>query len=126
MTPKEFQRSNLAVDLKAGKKRLEDALHGLSDEQCERARATRSGSVVDLLSEIVTNEFLALMEVSDRLPSLPMNPLANEDGRTPTDSGMEEAAAIKSVENLLADSGSCARRSFAALRTADHMVRNFL
>ncbi len=83
MTPKEFQRSNLAVDLKAGKKRLEDALHGLSDEQCERARATRSGSVVDLLSEIVTNEFLALMEVSDRLPSLPMNPLANEDGRTP-------------------------------------------
>jgi hypothetical protein len=34
MTPKEFQKSNLAVELKAGKKRLEDALHGLSDEQC--------------------------------------------------------------------------------------------
>jgi len=63
MTPKEFQKSNLTVELKAGKKRLEDALRGLSDEQCERAGATRSGSVTDLLSEIVTNEFLALMEV---------------------------------------------------------------
>jgi hypothetical protein len=51
MTPKEFQKSNLAVELKAGKKRLEDALRGLSDEQCERTGATRSGSVVDLLSE---------------------------------------------------------------------------
>ncbi len=66
MTPKEFQKSNLAVELKAGKKRLERAFHGLSDEQCQRARATRSGSVVDLLSEIVTMEFLVLMEVSDR------------------------------------------------------------
>ncbi len=83
MTPKEFQKSNLVVEPKAGKKRLEDALHCLSDEQCERAGATRSGSVVDLLSEIVTRELLALMEVFDRLPSLPMNLLANADGRTP-------------------------------------------
>ncbi len=59
MTPKEFQKSNLAVELKAGKKRLEDALRGLSDEQCERTGATRSGSLVDLLSEIVAKEFLA-------------------------------------------------------------------
>ncbi|MGC2768119.1 MAG: hypothetical protein WB607_21630 [Candidatus Acidiferrum sp.] len=73
MTPKEFQKSNVTVELKAGKKRLEDALRGLSDEQCERAGATRSGSIMDLLSEIVTNEFLALMEVSDRLPGLPMD-----------------------------------------------------
>jgi len=73
----------LATELKAGKKRLEAALHGLSDEQRERAGATRSGSVVDLLSEIVTKEFLALMEVSDRLPRLPMNPFANADGRAP-------------------------------------------
>src|SRR5260370_6880547 len=71
-----LQKSNLAVELKAGKKRLEDALHGLSDEQCERAGATRSGSVVDLLSEIVTQEFLPLMTVSDRLPGFPMNHLA--------------------------------------------------
>jgi len=53
----------LAIELKAGKKRLEDALHGVSDEQCERAGATRSGSVLDLLSEIVAKEFLALMDV---------------------------------------------------------------
>ncbi len=105
MTPKEFQKSNLAIELKAGKKRLEDALHGLSDEQCLRAGATRSGSVVDLLSEIVTKEFLALMEVSDRLPSLPMNLLANADDRTPTPSGTEKAAANTSVENLLAEFG---------------------
>jgi hypothetical protein len=70
MTPKDFQKSHLAVELKTGRKRLEDALHGLSDEQCERAGATRSGAVMDLLSEIVTKEFLALMEVSDRLPAL--------------------------------------------------------
>ena len=110
MSPKEFQKSNLAIELRAGKKQLEDALHGLSDEQCERAGAMRSGSVVDLLSEIVTREFLTLMEVSDRLPRLPMNHLANADGQTPTAAGTEEAAANKSVENLLAE--------FRALRSA--------
>jgi hypothetical protein len=107
MAPKEFQKSNLAVELKTGKKRLEDALHGLSDEQCERAGATRSGSIVFLLSEIVAKEFLTLMEVSDRLPSLPMNLLANADGRTPTAFGAEAGknAANNSVENLLTEFG---------------------
>jgi len=105
MTPKEFQKSNLTVELKAGKKRLEDALRGLSDEQCERAGATRTGSVMDLLSEIVTNEFLALMEVSDRLQGLPMDHLANADGRIPIASGAKKAAANKSVENLLTEFG---------------------
>jgi hypothetical protein len=105
MTPKEFQKSNLAVELKTGRKRLEDALHGLSDEQCERAGATRSGSVVHLLSEIVTREFLVLMEVSDRLPSSPMNLLANADGRTATASGAEKGAANRPVENFLAEFG---------------------
>src|SRR6266478_8648021 len=105
MTPKEFQKSNLAIELKAGKKRLEVALHGLSDEQCERAGATRPGSVVDLLSEIVSKEFLALMEVSDRLPGLPMDHLANADGRKPAASGGEKAAVNRSVENLLAEFG---------------------
>jgi hypothetical protein len=96
-----LEKSNLAIELKAGKRRLEEALHGLSDEQCERTGATRSGSEVDLLSEIVTKEFLVLMEVSDRLPSLPMNLVANVDGRIPTASGAKKAAANKSVENLL-------------------------
>jgi hypothetical protein len=54
---------------------------------------------------IVTREFLALMEVSDRLPSLPMTLLANADGRTPTASGAEKATANTSVENLLAEFG---------------------
>jgi hypothetical protein len=105
MTPKEFQKSNWGVELTAGKKRLEDALHGLSEEQCTRVGATRSGSVVDLLSEIVTREFLAVMEVSDRLPGLPMNLLANSDGRTPSASGAEQRVANKSVEDLLAEFG---------------------
>src|SRR5882724_10811224 len=96
MSPKEFQKSNLATELKAGKKRLGDALHGLSDEQCERAGATWSGSVVDVLFEIVTKEFLALVEISDPLPSLPMHHLANADGRRPTASGKEKADANKS------------------------------
>jgi len=105
MAPKEFQKSNLTVELKAGKKRLEDALRGLGDEQCERAGATRSGSVMDLLSETVTKEFLALMEVSDRLSGLPMNHLANADGRRPTASVAEKAVVNTSVENLLAEFG---------------------
>ena len=105
MTPKEFQKSHLAIELRAGKKRLENALHGLSAEQCETSGATRSGSLVDLLSEIVTKEFVALMEVTDRLPSLPVDLLANANGRAPTASGTERAAANKSVDNLLAEFG---------------------
>ncbi|HEY4762931.1 MAG TPA: hypothetical protein VIH75_04600 [Candidatus Sulfotelmatobacter sp.] len=105
MTPKEVQKSHLATELRAGKKRLENALHGLSAEQCETSGATRSGSLVDLLSEIVTKEFVALMEVTDRLPSLPVDLLANADGRGPTASGAEKAAANKSVDNLLAEFG---------------------
>ena len=103
MTPKQFQKSHLAIELRAGRKRLEDALHGLSDEQCETPATTRSGSVMDFLSEIVTKEFLALMEVSDRLPSLPMNRLANADRRTLAASGTDEAAPDKSVKNLFAE-----------------------
>jgi hypothetical protein len=103
MTPKEFQKPSLAFDLKAGKKRLEDALQGLSDEQCQRAGATRSGSVVDLLSQIVTREFLVLMEVSDRLPILPTNSPANANGRTRAVSRAERLAADRSVENLLSE-----------------------
>lgn len=103
--PKEFQKSNLVLELKAGKKRLEGALHGLSDEQCARARATQSGSVMEVLSEIVTTEFLALMEVSDRLPELPMNQLSKPDGGTRVPPGTQEPAASKSIENLLAEFG---------------------
>jgi hypothetical protein len=60
-----------------------------------------------------------LTEVSDRLPSLPMDLSANADGRTPTTSGAGKDAANKSVENLLAES-----RSSAALRVPKHRRRN--
>src|SRR5258708_37013271 len=70
LIPKEFKKSNLALELKSGKKRLEGALQGLTDEQCERAGATRFGSGMDVLSEIVTAKFLARMEHSDRPPRL--------------------------------------------------------
>jgi hypothetical protein len=59
MIPKEYQKSNLALELKPGKKRLEDALHVLSDAQRERAGGTRSGSVRDVLSELVATELAA-------------------------------------------------------------------
>lgn len=113
MIPKEFERSNLALELKAGKKRLEHALHGLSDEQCERAAATQSGSVMEVLSEIVTTEFLALTEVSDRLPGLPTNQLPTPDGGTRVPPGTHDPAANRSIESLLGE--------FELLRSA--MVR---
>jgi hypothetical protein len=53
----------------------------------------------------VTKEFLALMELSGRLPSLLMNLLANTDGRTPTVSGAEKDATNTSGETLLAEFG---------------------
>src|SRR5258708_38472531 len=99
MTPKEFQKSNLAVELKAGRQRLEDALRGLSDEEGERAGATRAGTIIGLLSEIVTKEFLALMEVSDRLSRLPVNRLSYAHGRKPASSGGGQAALNRTLEN---------------------------
>ena len=103
MIPKEFERSNLALELKAGKKRLEDALHGLSDEQSRRAGATQFCSVMDVLSEIVTTEFLALTEVSDRLPEYSMNRLSKHKEGTRVPPGTQEPAANRSIENLLAE-----------------------
>ncbi len=101
LIPKEFQKSNLALELKSGKKRLEGALQGLSDEQCERAGATRFGSVMDVLSEIVTAKFLARMEVSDRLPSLPIDHLANPKDKTSGAPETGQPTTAKSVKKLL-------------------------
>jgi hypothetical protein len=44
MSPKEFQKSNLAVELKTGRKRLEEALHGL--EESPGHRGTHRGSTI--------------------------------------------------------------------------------
>lgn len=102
MIPEELQKSNLALELKAGKKRLEDALHGLSDEQCERAGAARSGPVIDVLSEIVRTEILALADLFDRSPRSPVNHSANADLRTRVALEKVQTAA-RSIEALLSD-----------------------
>jgi len=65
--PKEFERSNLALELKAGRRRLERVLHGLTDEQCAMAGAVRSDSVRELVSHLIRNEFLALNQTCERL-----------------------------------------------------------
>src|SRR5260370_36950999 len=65
--PKEFERSNLALELKAGKKRLELVLHGLTNEQCGMAGAVQSDSISGLVSHLSKNEFLALNEACERL-----------------------------------------------------------
>ena len=67
MIPKEFERSNLALELKTGKKRLELVLHGLTDEQCGMAGAVRSDSITELVSHLIRSEFLALNEACERL-----------------------------------------------------------
>jgi hypothetical protein len=65
--PKEFERSNLALELKTGKRRLELVLHGLTDEQCVMSGAVRSDSVTELVSHLIRNEFLALNKACERL-----------------------------------------------------------
>ena len=67
MIPKEFERSNLALELKAGKKRLELVLHGVTNEQCGMAGAVQSDSISGLVSHLIKNEFLALNEACERL-----------------------------------------------------------
>lgn len=67
MIPKEFERSNLALELKAGKKRLELVLHGLTSEQCGLAGAVQSDSISELVSYLIKNEFLVLNEACERL-----------------------------------------------------------
>ncbi len=67
MIPKEFERSNLALELKAGKERLERVLHGLTNEQCGVAGAARSDSISMLVSHLIRNEYLALKEAYERL-----------------------------------------------------------
>lgn len=67
MIPKEFERSNLALELKAGKKRLALVLHGLTNEQCKKAGAVQSDSISGLVSHLIENEFLVLIEACERL-----------------------------------------------------------
>src|SRR6267143_3140357 len=77
--PKEFERSNLALELKAGKKRLELVLHGLTNEQCGMAGAVQSDSISVVVSHLIRNEILALNKARERL--------AGEEGQS---SGLEQ------------------------------------
>jgi hypothetical protein len=65
VTSNEFERSNLALELTVGKKRLELVLHGLTNEQCWMAGAVRSDSISTVVSRLISNEFLALEEVRE-------------------------------------------------------------
>lgn len=103
MIPEELQKSNLARELKAGKRRLEDALRGLSDEPCKKTGTTRSGSVIDVLSEIVRTEIHALVDVFERAPGLPMNHSTNVDPRARIAPGKLQVATSGSIEALLGD-----------------------
>ena len=90
MIPKEFKRSNLALELKAGKERLELVLHGLINEQCRKAGAVQSDSISELVSHLIKNEFLALnddslLPRSNPAASSAKRGLCREEGRpTPT------------------------------------------
>src|SRR6266852_475483 len=99
--PKEFERSNLALELNAGKERLELVLHGLTDEQCGMAGAVRSDSISMLVSHLIRNEFLALNKARERLA-----------GSEEQSSGLEQRnlfverrrlADPRSIESLLAE-----------------------
>jgi hypothetical protein len=99
--PKEFERSNLALELKAGKERLELVLHGLTDEQCGMAGAVRSDSISMVVSHLIRNEFLALNNARERLA-----------GSEEQSSGLEQRnlfverrrpADPRSIESLLAE-----------------------
>jgi len=107
MIPEEYQKSNLALELKAGKKRLEDALHVLSDGQCERARGTRSGSVMDVLLELVATEFFGADGSLRSAAGIADESFGKCGWRMPIASGTEQPTENKSVENLVAEFLEC-------------------
>ena len=102
MIPKEFERPNLALELKAGKKRLELVLQGLTNEQCRKAGAVHSDSISELVSHLIENEFLALNEACEQLA-------ASEKQSSGVERGMgfvqrrKQADPNRSIESLLAE-----------------------
>jgi hypothetical protein len=100
--PKEFERSNLALELKAGKKRMELVLHGLTNEQCGMAGAVRSGSISMLISGLVRNECLALKEAYERLSGSKGKQSSAVEQQTRSVEKRREADP-RSIESLLAE-----------------------
>ncbi len=102
MIPKEIERSNLALELKAGKKRLELAVHGLTNEQCGMAGAVQSDSISGLVSHLIKNEFLALNEACERLAGAEKQSSGGER-RTRFVERRRQADPNRSIESLLAE-----------------------
>ncbi len=102
MIPKEFERSNLALELKAGKKRLELVLHGLTNEQCGMAGAVRPDSISMLVSRLIRNEFLALKEAYERLSGSEGKQFSGVEQRTRFVQRGRQADP-RSIESLLAE-----------------------
>lgn len=102
MIPKEFERSNLALELKAGKKRLELVLHGLTNEQCRVAGAVQSDSISGLVSHLIESEFLALIEACERLAASETQS-SRVERRTRFVERGRQADPNRSIETLLAE-----------------------
>jgi len=100
--PKEFERSNLALELKAGKKRLELVLHGLTNEQCRKAGSVQSDSISELVSHLIKNEFRALNEACERLAASEKQSSGVERG-TRFVQRRKQADPNRSIESLLAE-----------------------
>ena len=100
--PKEFERSNLALELKAGKKRLELVLQGLTNEQCRKAGAVQSDSISELVSHLTKNEFRALNEACERLAASEKQSSGVERGTRFVQS-RKQADPNRSIESLLAE-----------------------
>jgi len=101
--PKEFERSNLALELKTGKKRLALVLHGLTDEECGMAGAVRSDSISMLVSHLIRNEFLALKEAYERFSGSERKQSNGVEQRTRFVERRRHADPNRSIESLLAE-----------------------
>src|SRR5258706_5927160 len=99
--PKEFERSNLALELKAGKKRLELVLQGLTNEQCRKAGAVQSDSISELVSHLIKNEFRALNEACERLAASEKQ--SSVERGTRFVQSKKQADSNRSIESLLAE-----------------------
>ena len=103
MISKEFERSNLALELKAGKKRLELVLHGLTNEQCWMVGAVRSDSISMVVSRLISNEFLALEEVREEPSRSEGKQSTGVQPRTRFVERTLRADSNRSIESLLAE-----------------------
>jgi len=101
--PKEFERSNLALELKAGKKRLELVLHGLTNEQCRKAGAVQSDSISELVSHLIKNEFRALNEACERLAASEKQSSGCRARNSVCAEKRKQADPNRSIESLLAE-----------------------